>query len=229
MKNKYEKVFFTKVIKESINYSDVCRKLNIVSGKGNRDTVKKYINEYSLDITHFHIPSPKNKGIKYDLIDVLIKDSKYNHTSDLKNRLYKEGLKKRCCEICGQSEEWMGKKMSLILDHINGEHTDNRLENLRIVCPNCNATLPTHGGKNINKFKIDEDKFINKKLNKEKLNVERLNNNGKTLKEIESSIKQRKTERPDKEILLIDVKELGYTGTGRKYGVSDNAIRNWLK
>jgi hypothetical protein len=229
MKNKYEKEYFSKIIKESINYSDVCRNLNIISGKGNRDTIKKYINEYKLDISHFHIPLPKGKGVKYNLVDILVKNSKYNHTSDLKHRLYKEDLKKRCCEMCGQGEEWMGKKISLILDHINGEHTDNRIENLRIVCPNCNATLPTHGGKNISKFKIDEDKFINKKIIKEKLNIERLNNNGKTLKQINSSIKQRKVERPDNEILLIDIKELGYSGAGRKYGVSDNAIRKWIK
>ena len=57
---------------------------------------------------------------------------------------YKEGIKKRKCELCGQGEEWNGKHMSLILDHINGNPNDNRLENLQIVCPNCNATLPTH-------------------------------------------------------------------------------------
>jgi hypothetical protein len=45
-----------------------------------------------------------------------------------------------------QGEEWVGKKMSLILDHINGVNNDNRIEN-RIVCPNCNATLDTHCGK----------------------------------------------------------------------------------
>jgi len=58
--------------------------------------------------------------------------------------LYQEKLKNKVCELCGQDENWNGKKMSLILDHINGINNDNRLENLRIVCPNCNATLDTH-------------------------------------------------------------------------------------
>lgn len=73
----------------------------------------------------------------------MVENSNYSRQS-LKRRLYNTGLKERECELCGQGEEWMGKRMSLILDHINGINNDNRLENLRIVCPNCNATLPTH-------------------------------------------------------------------------------------
>ena len=58
--------------------------------------------------------------------------------------LYKEYK----CEICGLGGEWQGKPMVLILDHINGNPTDNRLENLRFVCPNCNSQLPTFAGRN---------------------------------------------------------------------------------
>ena len=65
-------------------------------------------------------------------------------TTHLKERLYNEGIKERKCELCGQGEYWQGKKMSLILDHINGVHNDHRLDNLRVLCPNCNATLDTH-------------------------------------------------------------------------------------
>ena len=71
----------------------------------------------------------------------------------LKNRLYKEGIKKRECELCGQDEIWKGKKISLILVHKNGIFNDNRLKNLRIVCPNCNATLETHCGRNKGTYK----------------------------------------------------------------------------
>jgi hypothetical protein len=88
----------------------------------------------------FHIYTWNND--KINLCDILIENSSYSRAS-LKDRLYKEGLKKRECELCGQGEEWVGKKMSLILDHINGVNNDNRIENIRIVCPNCNATLDT--------------------------------------------------------------------------------------
>jgi hypothetical protein len=223
MKVKYEKEFFTKIVSESINYTDVCRKLNISCGKGNRDTVKKYILNYDIDISHFKIPLP-HQTKKYSLNEVLVEYSPYKHTSDLKNRLYKEGLKKRCCELCGQGEEWTGKKMSLILDHINGVNDDNRIENLRIVCPNCNATLDTHGGRNIKRIKSSKKETI-KKNNK----LEKEENNGKTLNQINSSIRQRKVERPDINILLEEINCLGYSATGRKYGVSDNTIRKWVK
>ena len=153
-------------------------------------------------------------------------DSIFN-TTNLKYRLYDEGLKERICEKCGQDEIWNNEKISLILDHINGVNTDNRLENLRIVCPNCNTTLPTHGGKNKNNSKylkaIDNNvvknycscgKIIDKKAVKCK-NCD--------------MYKQRKVKRPEYSILVKEIKELGYLGTGRKYGVSDNAIRKWKK
>lgn len=80
------------------------------------------------------------------LQDVLVEGSSYSRHS-LKKRLYDAGLKQHSCERCGQGEIWLGDRMSLILDHINGVPDDNRLENLRILCPNCNATLDTHCGR----------------------------------------------------------------------------------
>ena len=62
----------------------------------------------------------------------------------LKARLYEAGLKQRACERCGQDEVWGGRRIGLILDHMNGVRDDNRLENLQIVCPNCAAALETH-------------------------------------------------------------------------------------
>ena len=62
---------------------------------------------------------------------------------------YAKGLKQPSCEMCGQDELWRGRRLALILDHVNGVRDDNRLENLRIVCPNCAATLDTHCGRNV--------------------------------------------------------------------------------
>ena len=92
---------------------------------------------------------------------------------------------------------------------------------MRILCPNCNAGLETHGGKNKSKYSFkkkyyycDCGKIITKTSNKCKTCL------GKN---------QRKVERPKYEQLLKEIKELGYSGTGRKYKVSDNSIRKWKK
>ena len=83
------------------------------------------------------------------------------------------------------------------LDHINGVNNDNRICNLRFLCPNCHSQTDTYGGKSNKKEKIKKDR-------------------------------PRKVVRPNKETLIKDVEENGYSATGRKYGVSDNSIRKWL-
>jgi hypothetical protein len=206
-----EKEKLEEIVKSSQTITEVIKKLGLRAAGGNYKSIKKRLDNFEIDTSHFSPDKIRKEKFlkmisenKVELNEILKLNSSYNR-GHLKNRLYNEGLKQRCCELCGQGEEWMGKKMSLILDHINGVHDDNRIENLRIVCPNCNATLDTHCSKNISyREKTSEKKIV-------------------------SYINKRKVERPSYEQLIIEIETLGYSGTGRKYGVSDNAIRKWEK
>jgi 5-methylcytosine-specific restriction endonuclease McrA len=72
------------------------------------------------------------------------------HSYKLKNRLIKEGIFNAICSSC-KLDEWLGKPIALELDHINGNSSNNNLDNLRLLCPNCHAQTDTYRGKNIGK------------------------------------------------------------------------------
>ena len=153
---KYEKCNFEEQVKNSTSYANLASKLGLAPKGGNYKTLKRYIKLYEIDISHF-TGSAWNKGIsnseKVSIIPLeTILQKGTNYKSDtLKKRLIKEGLKEYKCEKCGITD-WNGEEISLELHHINGDHFDNRLENLQILCPNCHSQTPTHRHKNSQKY-----------------------------------------------------------------------------
>jgi transposase-like protein len=136
-------------IRSSFTFADVLRKLGLQVRPGNYRTVKKFANENDIDLSHLKkratgCGKAHGKGgvKKKDLSEILVEGSTYNRCH-LKSRLLKEGILKNKCSECGLSETWNGKEIKMVLDHINGVNDDNRLKNLRMLCPNCNSQQKT--------------------------------------------------------------------------------------
>ena len=134
-------------VRESTSFSEVGRRLGYTTSGGIHRFVKQHIARLGLDTSHFAGQSwAKGKSFagqrKRPLSEILVQNSTYMSTGRLRRRLIAEGLKVACCEMCGIAT-WHGKPLPLELDHINGDNMDNRLENLRILCPNCHAVTET--------------------------------------------------------------------------------------
>jgi hypothetical protein len=142
---KYDIKKISEVCSNTNSMAEAARELGI-----NYKTLKKYTETLGL----FN-PNPSGKGInkkgngtKIPLNEILEGLHPNYQTNKLRIRLIKEGFKPDECEVCG-IDKWLGNKISLELDHIDGDKHNHKYDNLRIVCPNCHSQTSTYRGKNI--------------------------------------------------------------------------------
>jgi hypothetical protein len=222
-------------IAASKSFAESLRRLGMRSAGGNWRTLKHYATQvWRIPVDHFDPFAGQRAALERGRTQArplaeLLTENSYRSRGNLKRRLYDSGLKARECELCGQGELWRGRRMALILDHVNGIPTDNRIENLRIVCPNCAATLDTHCGRNTAKNRpcATCGAIFAPATREQRHCSQTCGGNSEAARA--AQVARRRVERPPYEQLVAEVAATSWSAVGRKYGVSDNAVRKWVR
>ena len=213
--DQYSKEELQQIVEQSVSMREVVQKLGYTTHNGrNNDTVKSRLEKFDISIEHFTHKTP----IKRSEENIFIENS--TATQKTLRDWYKKGeYTPYVCSICGQEPIWQGKELTLILDHINGKNKDDRLENLRWVCPNCNQQLDTTNGKKTVDLK---KKYYCVDCGKE------IHHTATRCRECNGKYQASQNVLPiTREALKEKIRHLPFTSIGAEYGVSDNAVRKW--
>ena len=214
--DKYSNEEFKKIVLQSSSLTDCLRNLGYKSNSGDStNKLKEKINNLNIDVSHFH---KKEKVIRTEE-NIFIENSTVDQKT-LRRWYLKGQYTEYKCAICGQEPFWNEKPLTLILDHINGFNHDDRLENLRWVCPNCNYQLETTNGKNINhgNYKVNFCIDCGKIISKDAVRCIKCSSKNRTSNEVNGI---------SREELKYLIRNTPFTTIGQLYGVSDNAVRKW--
>lgn len=183
--------------------------------------LKDLIAKYGIDCSHFagscFAMVQMMKAKKKPLSDFLVEHSTGSRVH-IKTRLFEENRLENKCAVCHRDSVWEGKSLVLILDHINGINDDYRIENLRLVCPNCASQLKTHAGKNRNG---------GKKIEKRCPGCGKLVTRHKTSGWCKKCL-PRKKRTPDFIVVKKLVDDIGIQATANEYKCSKNTIYRWI-
>ena len=150
MKRKYSDDELRSAVIDNVSIAGVLRQLGLRPIGGNYKTITRLIKELDIDTSHF-TGQGWNVGLEFkpnrSMVDseIFIQDSPYKCSWRLRER-YKKATGFSSCHNCGLSE-WMGQAIPLEIHHINGINTDNRLDNLVLLCPNCHALTSNYRGR----------------------------------------------------------------------------------
>ena len=152
-KVEYTKELLEENVKDCYSFAELCRRLGLKPEGSNPKTVRKKMDELGVDYSHFTgqawNKNPKNPVYRGKHLPKLCEHSSLS-SANVKELVYRLGLKENKCEICGIIE-WQGKPITCELHHINGNSTDNRIKNLQILCPNCHSQTDNFRSRNRNK------------------------------------------------------------------------------
>lgn len=211
---------FAALVARSQTFTEVLAYFGLPNRGHNHRTLRRRLDEEGIDTAHFAAHRHDGPSRAYPLAERL-QPGTPSPTSYLRRRLLREGVLEERCALCRIGPTWNEKPLTLQLDHINGDRTDNQLENLRLLCPNCHSQTPTFAGRKPRAIPEPRRHPCTRCGSPCSIDARHCPTCHGFLR--------RTVERPDVEALQRQVNAWGFRATGRHYGVSDNAIRKWLR
>lgn len=151
------KVDLADLVAKSASFAEILKRLGLVVVGCQYRILKHRLATDGIDFSHIATGLGSNRGRHFKSspmpMSQMLTEQSVHSRRHLKRRLLADGLLKNECALCHGASEWQGKPLVMVLDHINGIGNDNRLENLRLLCPNCNSQQPTFSGRNAKRNK----------------------------------------------------------------------------
>jgi hypothetical protein len=209
-------------VQSNITIIGVIRTLGLSDSPGHYKPVRAAIERLGLDASHIKGKAHGTaRGSRIELSEVLVK-GRYSSSVHLRRRLIKEGLLQPVCALCSMGDSWNGKPLVLQLDHENGDPSDNRIENLRMLCPNCHSQTNTYTGRNcLGRY--------SRGINRCEQCRSPIHHGSKVCIPCNGKRTESKTEWPPADLLAVEVVRTSYRAAGKRLGVSDNAVKKYLK